>query len=346
LINPHRFQYDFTKSDPSNLVIVRTPFRVSFLGGGTDYPEYYLRQGGQVLATSIDKYAYFTLNRLGPLVQERFRLHYSRLEAVNSVDEIQHPAIRGCFQYLGIDDHMNLSYTADLPARTGLGSSSCFLVGLLHALHAYHRRLVHQKELAMLAIHIEQQVLHENVGSQDQYMCALGNLRHVKFETDGTIHSELLPLSRRRRGELESRLMLFFTSITRYASQNIGEQMENTRAGKVDAQLSDMYDLVDAGRDILAGEGPLEEFGRLLDEAWRIKRSLSTKVSNPLIDGMYEAAKAAGAVGGKLLGAGGGGFLMLLVPPDRQDAVRAALKDHPEISFAFDTTGSQLLYVN
>jgi D-glycero-alpha-D-manno-heptose-7-phosphate kinase len=346
VIDPHHFQYEFRKDAPYSLVTVRTPMRVSFLGGGTDYPDYYLREGGQVLATSIDKYAYFTLNRLGELVQEKYRLHYSRYEAVNGVEEIQHPGIRGCFRYLKIDGGLNLSYTADLPAKTGLGASSCFTVGLLHALHAFYRRLIGQEELAMLAIHVEQEVLRESVGSQDQYMCAMGGLRHVKFEPSGCVWSELIRLPAERASALESRLMMFFTNVTRFASAVLLEQVDQTRQKALDPALRDLAALVEEGKKVLVGSGSLDEFGRVLDRSWRIKKGLSSRVSNPLIDEMYDAARSAGALGGKLLGAGGGGFLLLYVPPERQEAVRSVLRSHPEIAFSFDVTGSQLLYVH
>jgi len=346
VINPHHFTYAFSKEEPYNMVMVRTPMRISFFGGGTDYPAYYLREGGQVLATSINKYAYFTINRLGELVPEKYRLHYSRYEGVNRVQDIQHPGIRGCFQYLKIDGGLNFSYTADLPAQTGLGASSCFTVGLLHALHAFYHRMINQEELAMLAIHVEQEVLKERVGSQDQYICALGNLRKVKFERDGHVHSTLLCLPRERKEELEERLMLFFTNQTRFADKILDEQMKRTAEKSNDALLADMAGLVDHACAILEGKGKLDDFGDALHQGWTIKRELSSKVATPLIDGMYEAARRAGALGGKLLGAGGGGFLLLYVPPQRQSAVREALKGHPEIRFAFDVTGTTLLYVN
>ena len=315
MITPHHFEYAFLRGAPYNLVMVRTPLRISFFGGGTDYPEYYLREGGRVLATSINKYAYFTLNRLGELVPEKYRLHYSRYEAANRIQDIQHPGVRGCLEYLKIDGGLNLSYTADLPARTGLGASSCFIVGLLHALHAFHRCMISHEELAQLAIYVEQEILKERVGSQDQYMCAMGNLRKVVFERNGSIHSDLLCLPMDRREHLEERLMLFFTNLTRYADEILEEQVKRTKEKANDVLLRDMCGLVDHACAILEGKGEPDDLGAALHEGWKVKRELSSKVATAAIDEMYEAARKAGALGGKLLGAGGGGFLLLYVPP-------------------------------
>jgi D-glycero-alpha-D-manno-heptose-7-phosphate kinase len=328
------------------IVIVRTPVRVSFFGGGTDYPDYYLRHGGQTLATSIDKYGYITLNALPKIVKERFRINYSRHEACNAVAEIRHPAVRACLEFFGVHHGINLNYTADLPGQTGLGSSSSFTVGLIHALHAFHRRVLSKEEMALLAIHIEQDVIPERVGSQDQYICATGGLRRIRFERDGLIHSDPIYLPPERLHALEASLMLFHTHDTRLASQILDEQVEKTKAKVLDQQLVLMNGMVDQGRAILEGEGSLDDFGHLLHEGWEIKRRLSSKVSNASIDESYRRGREAGAVGGKLLGAGGGGFLLFYVPVERQDAVRAALADLVEIPFRFDFTGTSLLYLS
>lgn len=334
------------RTGPCEIVIVRTPVRISFFGGGTDYPDYYFRHGGQTLATSIDKYGYITLNALPKIVKERFRISYSRREAVDSVGEIQHPAVRACLEFLGVHEGINLNYTADLPGQSGLGSSSSFTVGLVHALYAFHRRLISKEEMALLAIHIEQEVIPERVGSQDQYICATGGLRRIRFERDGLIHSDPIYLPADRLQSLESRLMLFHTHETRLASEILVEQMEKTKAKALDEELRLMADLVDEGRRVLEGDGPVDEFGRLLDTTWEIKRSLSSRISTASIDESYRRGRGAGALGGKLLGAGGGGFLLLYVPEDRQGDVRSALSDLVEIPFKFDWTGTTLLYLS
>lgn len=336
----------FPSGGQCEIVIVRTPVRVSFFGGGTDYPDYYLRHGGQTLATTIDKYGYITLNALPKIIKERFLISYSRRELVDRIDEIQHPAVRACLDFFGVHDGINLNYTADLPAQSGLGSSSSFTVGLIHALHAFHRRLLSKEEMALLAIHIEQEVIPERVGSQDQYICATGGLRRIRFERDGLIHSDPIYLPAERLRALETRLMLFHTHETRLASQVLEEQVEKTKAKVLDRDLRLLGELVSEGRSILEGGRDLDEFGTLLHEGWEVKRGLSSKVSSASIDDAYRRGREAGALGGKLLGAGGGGFLLFYVPEGHQAAVREALADLVEIPFKFDWTGTTLLYLS
>lgn len=327
------------------IVIVRTPMRISFFGGGTDYPDYYLREGGQVLATSIDKYSYITLNPLTQLVDQKYRISYSRHEGVNEIDEIQHPAVRAVLKHYGVTHGINLNYTSDLPARTGLGSSSCFTVSLVHALHAFFGQAMSREKMAEEAIHIEQKVIGENVGSQDQYMSAMGGLRHVRFERDGSIHSQILAMRPERKAELEGNLMLLYTNIRRFAHEVLDEQVASTKKKTLDSDLKELSAFVDRGRDILQSGKSLDEFGELLHEGWLVKKKLSSKITNPAIDEAYETARTTGALGGKLLGAGGGGFLLLYVPKEKQQAVRDALGLYA-INFKLDGTGSTLLYLN
>lgn len=325
------------------MVITRTPLRISFFGGGTDYPAYFEEHGGEVLSTSIDRYVYLTVSRLDPLFEHRIRVAYAKTELVRKVEEVQHPSVRACLQHLGIEGGVEISVTADLPARTGLGSSSSFTVGLLHALHAYRGELVSPAELAKEAIHVEQKIIGERVGSQDQVAASLGGFRHIVFSKDPIFKADPLPLSTRRKEALHKHLLLFFTGQTRLAEEVLEEQSKKTRDNR--ELLKQMRALVAPGRKILVDENePLEKFGALLDEAWKIKRSLSSKISTSIADEAYEAGRRAGADGGKLLGAGGGGFLLFFARPERQAKLKEALHKLVEVPFRFESGGSRLVY--
>jgi D-glycero-alpha-D-manno-heptose-7-phosphate kinase len=326
------------------LIITRTPVRVSFLGGGTDYPEHYSLHGGQTLGASINRYSYLTVNEHENLADYSIRVSYSRLELCQSVDEIEHPAVRESLRFLGLEGGMEIHYAGDLPARTGLGSSSSFTVGLLHALHAFKGELVCQRQLAEEAVHVERDRIGERVGVQDQYTCAHGGLLHLQFARDGKVKARPVPLVPDRLAALQDHLMLFFTKIRRDAHAILDEQLDQTRRGTIAADLGLLGGLVDQGLDILSGNGPIAAFGELLHTAWMTKRRLSSKVSTPAIDTFYERARQAGAVGGKLLGAGGGGFLLLVVLPEHQAAVESALAGLHRVRFGFDTSGSSMVF--
>lgn len=326
------------------MIITKTPLRISFLGGGTDYPEHFRQHGGQTLAVAIDKYSYVIVNPLAKLFDYKIRVSYSRTELVGDVKEIEHPAVRGCLQFLNLPGNMEIHYVGDLPARSGLGSSSSFTVGLLHALHSVKGELVSTTQLAEEAVYVEQQLLCERVGVQDQYSCALGGLQHLKFSTDGRITPNPVPLSTPQWSGLQSHLMLFYTGINRYAHQILDEQIERTKQGTNANDLHYLSGLVDQGLDILTNGHSITAFGELLHAGWEAKRRLSSKISNQMIDDCYQRARAAGAIGGKLLGAGGGGFLLLFVPPSRWDQVEAALSDLKRVDFSFENTGSTLLF--
>lgn len=326
------------------MIVVRTPVRVSFLGGGTDYPEHFRRFGGQTLGVAIDHYSFVTVNKLAGLFDYQIRVSYSRTELVKNVDEIQHPAVRECLRFLKIEKGVEIHYMGDLPARTGLGSSSSFTVALLHALHALRGELVSQQQLAEEACHVEHAMIRERVGVQDQYLCAHGGLLHLLMDRDGGVSVRRVPLPPDRIRELASHLLLLYTGISRTAHEVLEEQLERTLAGELSEDLSRLSSFVDQGLGILAGNASLSAFGELLDAGWRIKRELSSKISNPLIDGYYDTARRHGAVGGKLLGAGGGGFLLLFVPPDRKDAVLSALPHVAKVDFGFDYDGSQVIF--
>lgn len=324
------------------MIICRTPFRISFFGGGTDYPNWYRAHGGAVLATTIDKYCYLTCRYLPPFFEHRIRVVYRKIETCMSVDEITHPSVRETLRLMRIDRGVELHHDGDLPARSGMGTSSAFTVGLLHALHALQGEMVTKAQLARESIYLEQEVLNETVGSQDQVMAAHGGLRHVKFHPNGEIAIDPLVLPPARIRELKSHLMLFYTGIARTAADVAKSYVIDLEARR--RQLRIMKELVDEAIDILASGVDISAFGDLLHEAWQAKRSLSPQVSNSEVDGLYDRARGAGALGGKLTGAGGGGFLLLFVEPDRQPAVMQALDGLIHVPFEFETAGSQIVF--
>jgi D-glycero-alpha-D-manno-heptose-7-phosphate kinase len=323
------------------MIVTRTPLRVSFFGGGTDYPAWFMEHGGRVLATTIDKYCYIHCRYLPPFFDFKSRIVWSQIECVRDHAEIKHPAIRGVLQWLSINAGIEIHHHGDLPARTGLGSSSSFSVGLLHALHALRGEAASRRQLAEEAIHVEQRVLNENVGVQDQIQAAFGGFNRVDIAPDGTFDVVPLPLPDDRRQELQDRLVLLYTGLSRHASEIAGEQIASI--GQRTAELRTMQGMVAEGERLLASTGSLRDFGRLLHEGWQLKRSLSSKVAPAFVDEIYEKARRAGAEGGKLLGAGGGGFMLLFVEPDRRQAVLQALDGFLTVPFQFENTGTQLL---
>jgi D-glycero-alpha-D-manno-heptose-7-phosphate kinase len=324
------------------MIISRTPFRVSFFGGGTDYPSWYREHGGGVLAASIDKFCYLTCRYLPPFFEHRLRIVYSKIETCRSIAEIAHPAVRAVLTHLGADRGLEIQCHNDLPARSGMGSSSSFTVGLLHALQALAGRLPDRVDLAQQAIHVEQNLLRETVGCQDQILASLGGLRQITFPPQGEFTTRPLTLAAPRLEEFTSHLMLFYTGIARTSSDVAGTYVGDLAAKRRQMQL--MKDLVDEGTAILTGRGDLAPFGRLLNETWQAKRSLGAHISNPEIDGLYDQARSAGALGGKLTGAGGGGFLLLFVPPERHSAVRECLHRLVHVPFRFDWGGTQIVF--
>jgi D-glycero-alpha-D-manno-heptose-7-phosphate kinase len=324
------------------MIISRTPFRVSFLGGGTDYPAWYREHGGAVLAATIDKFCYLTCRYLPPFFDHRFRVVYSKIENRQSVGQIEHAAVRETLKYLGVTRGVEIHHDGDLPARSGMGSSSAFTVGLLHALHVLLGQAAEARQLAEESIHLEQDVLCETVGCQDQLMAAYGGMNHIEFERNGQIHVRPLDIEPQRMQELCDHLMLFYTGIRRTASDVAASyvQVLHNRRG----QLEYLAQLVAEGLAILTGAGRLDDFGKLLHAAWLAKSSLSKKVSNSAIDEIYSQALAAGAIGGKLLGAGGGGFLLLFVPPERQTRVKERLDGLVHVPFEFYPRGSEIIF--
>ena len=324
------------------MIISRTPFRISFFGGGTDYPAWYHKHGGQVLATTIDKYCYLTCRYLPPFFEHRYRVVWSQMESCQSVDEIQHPAVRGILHFLNINRGVEIHHDGDLPARSGMGSSSAFTVGLLHALYALKGRMPSKRQLAEESIHLEQEVLKETVGSQDQISAAYGGINHIVFQRDGQFTVRPVTLAAERMQQLSAHLMLFYTGIKRTAS-NVAQSYVNDIDSRK-RQLRIMKDLVDEAISILNGGGDLIDFGALLHEAWQAKRSLSSKVSNPEVDEIYERARKAGAVGGKITGAGGGGFMLLFVPPEKHGRVKERLNGLVHVPIEFENSGSDIIF--
>lgn len=326
------------------MIISRTPYRLSLFGGGTDFPAWYLRHGGSVVSSSIDKYCYLNCRYLPPFLEHKYRVVWSRIEHTNTIEEIQHPAVRAVLQHVEIDRGMEIHAVGDLPARSGMGSSSAFTVGLLNACYALTGRMISKHDLAMESIHLEQNVLKENVGSQDQVSAAYGGLNRIDFHTNGEITVTPVTISGDRIRELNAHLMLFYTGIKRTSSEVQSTFVQSLNVKK--RQLRIMKDLVDESIAILNSKADIHEFGELLHEAWDVKRSLSSMVSNPDVDDIHREAIAAGAIGGKLTGAGGGGFLLLFVPPERQVKVREALNRFLHVPFKFDFGGSQIIFAD
>lgn len=324
------------------MIITRTPFRMSFFGGGTDYPPWFRKHPGSVLATTIDKYCYISCRKLPQFFDHKHRIVYSRIENVGSISEIEHPAVRAVMDWQGVSDGLEIHHDGDLPSRSGLGSSSSFTVGLIHALRAMRGEISSKNELANAAIHVEQNLIGENVGSQDQISAAYGGFNRVDFHSDDTFTVKPVIFPVGRKSLLESHLMLCFTGFSRISSEIAKSQILNLKSRE--NELFEMYKMVDEGLHILQDlNRPIEDFGRLLDKGWRYKRSLSDKVSSPEIDKIYETAMKAGAIGGKIMGAGGGGFLMLFATPERQQGVRDALNKLIHVPFKFENSGSSIV---
>lgn len=323
------------------MIITKTPFRMSFFGGGTDLEDFFKKYGGAVLSTTFDKYCYVTVRHLPCFFDYSTELSYSKIERVTSIDDIQHPAIRNAMKMLDMHE-IRLTYEADLPARSGLGTSSSFAVGMLNAFYALKGKYVDKKRLADEAIYLERTLCQEAGGWQDQIAASFGGFNRINFNADGY---EILPviISPERKKQLNDHLMMFFTGFTRLSS----EVQKVNAAGRQDktAQLREMLALVDDAECVLTDKNAdLDDFGRMLDHSWKLKRQTGAAVSTSSIDDLYAKGIAAGALGGKLLGAGGGGFLVFYVRPDRQDSVRWAMRDLMHIPFEFENGGTRVIH--
>lgn len=322
------------------MIITKTPFRMSFFGGGTDFEGFYKEHGGAVISTSFDKYAYVNVRHLPRFFDYKTHLTYSKMEYVNSLDEIEHPAIRNAMKMLDMHE-LRIVYDADLPARSGLGTSSSFAVGLLNAFHALKGQYADKRKLADEAIYLERVLCNEVGGVQDQIAVAYGGFNRIDFNAEGYTVQPII-FSQARKQELNRNLMLFFTGFSRFSS----DIQKNTQKSMKDktAQLLEMFQLVDEAEKVLESKSDLSEFGRLLDYTWKLKRGISDGISTNSIDSLYKTAIDHGAIGGKLLGAGGGGFLLFYVERDQQQNLREALKDLLYVPFQFENGGSRIIH--
>lgn len=323
------------------MIITKTPFRMSFFGGGTDVESYFKEYGGAVLSTTFDKYCYVNVRRLPQFFDYSSEFSYSKIERVSSVEEVEHPAIRNAMKMLGINN-IRLTYEADLPARSGLGTSSSFAVGMLNAFYALEGQYADKKRLADEAIYLERVLCAEAGGWQDQIAASFGGMNRITFNAGGY---EVFPviISEERKERLNQNLMLFFTGFTRFSADVQKQNLKNTKS-KI-KELQEMCSLVREAEKVLTGQTKdLDEFGRLLDYTWNLKRHLSSGITTDNINELYKRGMQAGALGGKLLGAGGGGFLLFYVRPEQQFAVKNALKDLIHIPFKFDNSGTKVIY--
>ena len=319
------------------MIITRTPFRISFVGGGTDYPAWYRQHGGAVLGTTINKYCYINCRYLPPFFGHRFHIVWSKNEVCQTVDEITHPAVREALRFMGIERGVEIHHDGDLPARSGIGSSSAFTVGLLKALYGLKGQITTPRQLAIDGIHIERDMLKEVVGAQDQISVAYGGLNKIVFSPSGEVSVQPVTLTHSRREEFESHLLLLYTGIDRTASDVAkGYKFK-------DIEMRALMTLVDDAVDVL-WNGDLRTFGLLLNEGWQLKRSMSPGVSNPQVEEMYAEAREAGAIGGKLIGAGGGGFMLLFAKPSDQKRILFRLNKLVHVPFKFEYSGSQTIF--
>ena len=327
------------------MIISRTPHRISFFGGGTDYPDYYLKHGGKVLGTAIDKYCYLSVRRLPPFFEHKHRIVYSMIENVKGIGEIIHPAVRETLRYLKINYGVSIHHDGDIPARSGMGSSSSFTVGLLNTMYALEGKRVSKEELTKEAICVEQELIKENVGSQDQTFAAHGGFNLIEFSVSGEISVVPVIVKPDRLKDLEKCLILVFTGLSRVASVIAGDKIKNI-PNNTD-YLSQMKNLVDDAYKVITSPNKnLCEFGELLNETWRLKQELSNEVSNSQIEELYDIVLKSGGVGGKLCGAGGGGFMLFFVEPENKAKVIKALKNYLLVPFNFDFVGSKIIVYN
>jgi D-glycero-alpha-D-manno-heptose-7-phosphate kinase len=325
------------------MIISRTPFRVSFFGGGTDYPAWYRENGGSVLSVSINKYCYITCRFLPPFHDFKYLIRYYKREETLSVAEIQHPAVRECLKFMDFPEGVDIVHHADLPARSGLGSSSTFTVGLLHALYALRHEMPTKRQLAINAIRIEQERIGEHVGSQDQTAAAFGGLNKIEFGGVQEINVRPLIMRPERLERLQQHVMMFFTGLSRTASEVAKDQID--QIPNRSPHLRQMMQLVDEAEAVLLDKNErLDEFGKLLHQQWMLKRGLSSKISTTQIDEIYDIGIKAGALGGKLLGAGSGGFMLFIARPEQHDTIKAALARLLYVPCRFDLLGSQIIY--
>ncbi|MFC1489029.1 kinase [Thermodesulfobacteriota bacterium] len=324
------------------MIITRTPFRISFFGGGTDYPVWYNENGGAVLNTTINKYCYISCRYLPPFFEYKYRIRYTLRELTRHVSEIRHPSVRECLKLLGINKGIEMVHTSDIPAQSGIGSSSAFTVGFLNSLYALKGKMVSKRQLAREAIYVEQDLIEENVGSQDQVAAAFGGLNKIEFGGEKNFFVYPMTIPKENVDSLQDHLMLFFTGFARVASEVAGEQIRKTPSRK--NELKNMGEMVEEAINILNGSPEnIEDFGRLLHESWKLKRSLTDLITTDEINDIYDMARRAGALGGKLLGAGGGGFILFFARPEDQQRIMEKLGSFLYVPFEFESLGSQTI---
>lgn len=324
------------------MILSRTPLRVSFAGGGSDLPSYYTKHGGAVLSTTIDKYIYIAVHRY--FYPNQSLLKYSKTELVNNNDEIQHPLFRECMKLVNVSG-LDVSSMADIPAGTGLGSSSAFAVSLLNVLHAYKHEAVSAEYLASTACEIEINRLGDPIGKQDQYAAAYGGLNFIRFNYDGSVDVQKIVMDPAVKAQLERNLILLYTGTKHSASAILKEQGKEMQRLDKQQVMHKMVDMAYELKDVLE-HNQIDDFGRILNEGWLLKRSLANSISNPLVDNLYDQGMAAGALGGKLLGAGGAGFVLFYCPEDKQESLRKQMSAYTEMPFKFENYGSKIIYMN
>ncbi|MBF0227303.1 MAG: kinase [Desulfobacterales bacterium] len=325
------------------MIITRTPFRIAFFGGGTDYPVYYKEHGGSVLNTTINKYCYITCRYLPPFFEYNYLIRYSKNELLKYIEEIQHPSVRECLKFVGIEKGIEMVHTADVPAMSGIGSSSSFTVGFLNAIYALQGKMVTKRKLAMDAIYIEQERIKEHVGSQDQVAASFGGFNRIDFGGNEEIFVQPITITEEKLQYLQDRLLFYFTGFARFSSDIAKEQIKQTP--KKITELRRMKEMVDESIQILNGKTEnIDDFGKLLHESWKLKRSLTSKITNEKINEIYEAGIRSGATGGKICGAGGGGFILFFVPPEKKADVLEKLKNFLNVPFRFENIGTHVVH--
>jgi D-glycero-alpha-D-manno-heptose-7-phosphate kinase len=328
------------------MIITRTPMRISLFGGGTDYPEYFNKHRGAVIGLAIDKYIYIAALRMSGTQSYRFRLAYSQVETVDQIEQLQHRAVRAAFAHHDVKESLDISIMADMPASSGLGSSSCFAVGMLNLIARLKNERPTKLDLALRAIHLERELIQENVGVQDQMHASFGGINRFDFDAGSYRITPILLRGDSLQYLLDS-LVLVHTGVTRHASQVVASQVARTRAGAIDTSLERLLDIVDEGERVLresTGRVLVTRIGEMLHDSWVVKKTLSPHVSSQAIDDLYERSLHAGAVGGKLCGAGGGGFLLMVVPAEQKNSFIDAMQPHRVIPIGLDTTGSTIIH--
>ena len=329
------------------MIISRTPYRLSFFGGGTDYNPWFEQNGGLVLAVGLAHYCYLTVRYLPPFFSHKSRIVYSKIESINEISEIQHPSVRGCLEYLNITEGVEIHHDGDLPARSGLGSSSSFTVGLLHALYALKQQMVSPRQLAEEAIDVEQNWLNESVGIQDQIMAAHGGFQIIEMGPDANWNTKNMLMPKEYLSSLEDHVLLGFSGISRMAEQHAKIKVDNIKRGKTNIELQTIYALTQEALQAFQNQAGFDQIGQLLDQSWQCKRRLAEGVSSDWMDDLYQTAIKNGAFGGKLMGAGGGGFFFFLAPPNKHQQIREALSQIKVwVPFKIDYSGSQVIFYN